>query len=43
MIAAIRKAGSNPRYTEYSGMGHEIWDRMFKEPGPVEWLFAQHK
>jgi len=43
MIAAIRKAGGSPRYTEYPGMGHEIWDRVFKEPGLVEWLFAQHK
>jgi predicted peptidase len=43
MIAAVKKAGGNPRYTEYKGMGHEIWDRVFKEPGLVEWLFAQHK
>jgi predicted peptidase len=43
MIAAIKKAGGNPRYTEYAGMGHEIWDRVFKEPGLVDWLFAQHK
>ena len=42
MIAAVRKAGGNPRYTEYPGMGHEIWDRVFKEPELVEWLFAQH-
>jgi hypothetical protein len=41
MIAAIRKAGGSPRYTEYPGMGHEIWDRVFKEPGLVAWLFAQ--
>ena len=43
MIAAVKKAGGNPRYTEYKGMGHEIWDRAFKEPGLVDWLFAQHK
>jgi len=43
MIAAIRKAGGNPRYTEYPGMGHEIWDRVFKEPGLVEWRSAQHR
>jgi len=43
MIAAVKKAGGNPRYTEYPGMGHEIWNRVFKEPGLVEWLFAQHK
>lgn len=43
MIAALRKARGNPRYTEYPGMGHEIWNRVFKEPELVEWLFAQHK
>jgi predicted peptidase len=43
MIAAVRKAGGKPRYTEYPGMRHEIWDRVFKEPDLVEWLFAQHK
>jgi len=43
MIAALRKSGGNPKYTEYKGLGHEIWDRVFKEPGLVEWLFAQHR
>jgi len=43
MIAAIRKAGGKPRYTEYAGLGHEIWNRAFAEPGLVDWLFAQHK
>src|SRR5262249_42496123 len=43
MIAAIRKAGGNPRYTEYEGAGHDIWDRVFKEPMLVNWVFAQHR
>jgi predicted peptidase len=43
MIAAIRKAGGKPRYTEYRGVGHEIWDKVFKEPDLVSWLFNQHK
>jgi predicted peptidase len=43
MIKAIRKAGGNPRYTEYAGAGHEIWNRVFREPDLAEWLFAQHK
>jgi len=43
MMKAIRKAGGNPRYTEYAGAGHEIWNRVFREPGLVDWLFAQHK
>jgi predicted peptidase len=43
MIAAIRKAGGKPRYTEYKGVDHDVWTPAFKEPGLVEWLFAQHK
>ena len=43
MIAAVRKAGGMPRYTEYPGMGHAIWDRVFMEPDLVSWLFNQHK
>jgi len=43
MITALKKAGGNPRYTEYKGVGHDIWELVFKEPGLEEWLFAQHK
>jgi predicted peptidase len=43
MIEAVRKAGGNPRYTEYKGVGHDVWFKTFQEPGLVEWLFAQHK
>ena len=43
MIAAIRGAGGKPRYTEYPGVGHEIWERVFKEPDLVDWLFNQHR
>jgi predicted peptidase len=42
MIAAIKRAGGHPRYTEYQGAGHEIWARAFAEPGLVDWVFAQH-
>jgi predicted peptidase len=41
MIAAVKRAGGNPRYTEYKGVGHEIWESVFKEPELEEWLFAQ--
>jgi len=43
MISAVQQAGGHPRYTEYKGVGHNVWDRAFKEPDLVEWLFAQHK
>jgi hypothetical protein len=41
MIAAMKRAGGNPRYTEYKGIGHDIWELVFKEPELEEWLFAQ--
>src|SRR5262245_14851371 len=41
MIAGIRKAGGKPRYTEYSDLGHNSWDRAFQEPGLLDWVFAQ--
>ena len=41
MIAAIRRAGGSPRYTEYKGEGHVIWERVFKETELLPWVFAQ--
>jgi len=39
----VRAAGGNPRYTEYDGVGHNIWNRVFREPELATWLFAQRK
>jgi predicted peptidase len=41
MIAAIRKAGGNPRYTEYPGVGHDSYVKAFAEPELAPWLFSQ--
>ena len=43
MVQAVTRAGGSPRYTEYKGMGHDVWTRAFAEPGLVDWLFAQHR
>ena len=43
MIAAVRKAGGRPKYTEYARVGHDVWARAFMEPELVHWLFAQHR
>jgi predicted peptidase len=42
MIEAVKKAGGMPRYTEYPGVDHEVWQRTFREPGLLDWVFAQH-
>ncbi len=41
MVAALKKAGGEPKYTEYPNAGHGIWGRAYGEPELFEWLFAQ--
>jgi predicted peptidase len=43
MIEALRQAGGTPRYTEYKGAGHVIWERVFREPELLPWVFAQKR
>jgi predicted peptidase len=40
-IAARRKAGGHPLYTEYDGVDHNVWEWAFTEPALVKWLFDQ--
>jgi predicted peptidase len=42
-IAALRKAGGHPLYTEYAGVDHEVWQWAFTEPALVEWVFSQRR
>jgi len=43
-IAARRKAGGHPIYTEYPGVDHDGATRLaFTEPALPKWLFAQHR
>jgi predicted peptidase len=43
MIQAIKKAGGHPKYTEFAGQGHNIWDLTLKTEGVWDWLFAQRQ
>jgi len=43
MIEAIKKEGGNPKYTEFAGAAHYIWDRVESTPGLIDWLFAQKR
>jgi predicted peptidase len=43
MIAAIRRAGGLPKYTEYTSADHVVWDKVFSEPELLSWVFAQHR
>ncbi len=41
MVAALRKAGGTPVYTEYKGVDHGSWGPALQEPKLAEWLFTQ--
>jgi predicted peptidase len=43
MVAAIKEAGGDPRYTLYMNDDHDCWDDAFKEPGLITWLFSNTK
>lgn len=43
MIAALKRAGGDPIYVEYAGVGHDSWTRAMKEPGLFPWMLAQKR
>lgn len=30
-------------YTEYPGLGHDIWNKVYEDPNTLDWLFKQKK
>ena len=42
-VAARRKAGGHPLYTEYAGVDHNCWEWAFTEPELVQWIAAQKR
>lgn len=43
MVEAAKKSGAKVKYTEYKGVGHEVWEPAFREPKFLSWLFAQKR
>ena len=43
MIAAIKKAGGEPKYTEHKGVGHDAWTPTYRDNKVLDWLFEQKK
>lgn len=43
MISAIQKAGGQPKYTEYPGVGHDSWTPTYRNAEVLDWLFKQRK
>jgi predicted peptidase len=42
-VAALRKAGGHPLYTEYAGVDHNVWEWAYTEPELPKWMFAQRR
>jgi len=42
-IKALQDAGAQPRYTEYHGVGHNVWSRAYCEPELRGWLLSQRR
>ncbi len=43
IVAAIKQAGGQARYTEYADVDHLVWPRVVKETELLPWLFAQRR
>jgi predicted peptidase len=43
MVAQLKKAHANLRYTEYHKAGHEVWAKAFAEPDLLPWLSSQKR
>lgn len=43
MVDAVKKAGGDPIYTEYPGVGHHSWVHAYADPELFQWLFKQKK
>jgi len=42
-VAALRAIHADVRYTEYLGLGHNVWDATYGSDEFVHWLFAQRR
>jgi predicted peptidase len=43
MVAAVRKAGGKPKYTEYANAAHDSWTATYSNPDFYQWLFTQRQ
>jgi predicted peptidase len=43
MIEALKKAGAEPKYTEYPKVGHNSWDKAYGTEELYHWLLEHKK
>jgi predicted peptidase len=42
-VAALKKAGGSPKYTEFPGVGHNVWEKAFADPDVATWLMSHRR
>jgi predicted peptidase len=40
MVVALQARGTEVKYTEYAGVGHEAWDQAYADPELIPWLLS---
>ncbi len=43
MIDGLKKAGADPKYTEYPDAGHDSWTETYANPELYRWMFGQRR
>lgn len=43
MVAALKKAGGQPKFTELKGVGHGSWSAAYTSPEVWQWMFQQKR
>jgi predicted peptidase len=43
MMRRLLAEGATPRYTEYAGRNHGIWDSVYRSAELYDWLLQQHR
>ncbi len=38
MVTALKTVGGKVKYTEYKGVGHNSWDKAYRDEEPMKWL-----
>jgi len=43
MVEAVKGVGTEVKYTEYKGVGHDSWTQTYKDPALYAWMFSQRR
>ena len=43
MVNWVKEAGGSPKFTVYPGVGHNSWDKAYREENLPEWFLEHHR